>query len=30
MLNNLGVALGITLKFHTSLIKGLKLKVRMF
>ena len=28
--NNLGLALGINLKFYTSLPKGLKLKVRKF
>ena len=28
--NNLGVALGKNLKFHTSVAKGLKLKVRKF
>ena len=30
MFNNLGLALGITLKFYTSVAKGLKLKVRKF
>ena len=29
-LNNLGLALGIALKFYTSVAKGLKLKVRKF
>ena len=29
-LNNLGLALGMTLKFYTSIGKGLKLKVRKF
>ena len=28
--NNLGLALGTNLKFYTSLLKGLKLKVRKF
>ena len=28
--NNLGLALGMNLKFHTSLSKGLKLKVKKF
>ena len=28
--NNLGLALGMTLKFYTSVTKGLKLKVRKF
>ena len=28
--NNLGLALGIALKFYTSVAKGLKLKVRKF
>ena len=28
--NNLGLALGMALKFYTSLTKGLKLKVRTF
>ena len=28
--NNLGLALGMTLKFYTSLAKGLKLRVRKF
>ena len=28
--NNLGMALGMTLKFYTSVAKGLKLKVRKF
>ena len=28
--NNLGLALGMNLKFYTSLAKGLKLKVRKF
>ena len=29
-LNNLGLALGMAFKFHTSVEKGLKLKVRKF
>ena len=29
-LNNLGLALGMDLKFYTSVSKGLKLKVRKF
>ena len=29
-LNNLGLALGMALKFYTSIAKRLKLKVRMF
>ena len=29
-MNNLGLALGMTLKFYTSIGKGLKLKVRKF
>ena len=28
--NNLGLALGMTLKFYTNLAQGLKLKVRKF
>ena len=28
--NNLGLALGMALKFYTSVVKGLKLKVREF
>ena len=28
--NNLGLALGMNLKFHTSVAKGLKLKVKKF
>ena len=28
--NNLGLALGVAMKFYTSLEKGLKLKVRKF
>ena len=28
--NNLGLALGVALKFYTSVTKGLKLKVRKF
>ena len=30
MFNNLGLALGLNLKFYTSVAKGLKLKVRKF
>ena len=29
-LNNLGLALGMVLKFYTSVAKGLKLKIRKF
>ena len=29
-MNNLGLALGMTLKFYISVAKGLKLKVRRF
>ena len=30
MFNNMGLALGMTLKFYTSVTKGLKLKVKKF
>ena len=30
MFNNFGLLLGMTLQFHTSVAKGLKLKVGMF